>query len=93
MPSFRHHDLGNLYIQFDVKFPEKGFTEDPEHFEMLKKILPASAPTVAPPAETMTESVDLEDVDPHSQNRAGVMDEDDEDGHPGGAERVQCASQ
>ena len=24
MPSMRHHDFGNLYIQFDVKFPPKG---------------------------------------------------------------------
>lgn len=94
MPSFRHHDCGNMYVQFDVKFPEKGFTQDPAAFEALKNILPASsAKVIAPPAETMTEAVDLEDVDPSQQARAGAVDEDDEDGHPAGAERVQCASQ
>jgi len=95
MPSYRHHDCGNMYVQFDVKFPEKGFTEDPAAFEMLKSILPASKTAVAPPKETMTEIVDLEDVDPSQQARAAGQagEEDDEDGHPGGAERVQCASQ
>jgi DnaJ family protein A protein 2 len=95
MPSFRHHDCGNMYVQFDVKFPEKGFTEDPAAFEALKTIIPASKTQVAPPKETMTEIVDLEDVDPSQQARASgtAMDEDDEDGHPAGAERVQCASQ
>lgn len=95
MPSYRHHDFGNLYVQFDVKFPEKNFTADPAAFEALKAILPPSKTMVAPPAETMTETVDIEDVDPSQQARAqGAtgMDEDDEDGHPGG-ERVQCASQ
>ncbi len=95
MPSYRHHDFGNMYVQFDVKFPEKNFTEDPAEFEALKSILPSNKQAIAPPAETMTEVVDLEDVDPSQQARAtgGAMDEDDEDGHPAGAERVQCASQ
>lgn len=96
MPSYRHHDFGNLYVQFEVKFPEKNFTTDPAEFEALKKIIPSSnIATVVPPAETMTEAVDIEDVDPSQQARAHgatAMDEDDEDGHPGG-ERVQCASQ
>lgn len=95
MPSYRHHDFGNLYVQFDVKFPDKNFTADPAAFEALKNILPPSKTAIQPPAETMTETVDIEDVDPSQQARAqGAtgMDEDDEDGHAGG-ERVQCASQ
>lgn len=96
MPSYRHHDFGNLYVQFDVKFPQKNWTADPLAFESLKAILPAQATTTAPPAETMTEIADLEDVDASQQARAmgaSAMDEDDEDGHPAGGERVQCASQ
>ncbi|EXF81527.1 DnaJ domain-containing protein [Colletotrichum paranaense] len=96
MPSPRHHDFGNLYIQFNVKFPEKGWTEDPAAFEALQKLLPAPSLQTVPPPEAMTEPADLEDLDNSSQARvfggAGGMDEDDEDGHPG-AERVQCASQ
>lgn len=96
MPAPRHHDLGNLYIQFNVKFPEKGWTSDPEAFEHLRKILPPPAVQNIPPTEAMSEPVDLEDPDT-SGSRAfgggGAMEEDDEDGHPHGAERVQCASQ
>ena len=94
MPSFRHHDFGNMYVQFDVTFPQKNWTSDPAAFDALKAILPAQNPAIPPPAETMTEVADLEDVDPGQQSRATgatAMDED-EDGHPGG-ERVQCASQ
>ena len=96
MPSPRHHDFGNLYIRFNVKFPEKNWTDDPTAFESLRKILPGPEVLAQPPAEAMTEPADLEDLDNSSQSRVfnsgGGMDEDDEDGHPGG-ERVQCASQ
>ena len=95
MPSFRHHDFGNLYIQFDVKFPEKNWTVDEKHFEQLKAILPPPSEKAAPPPDVMTESVDLEDIDASQQARAAGhahMEDDDEDGH-GGGERVQCASQ
>ncbi|KAJ4422142.1 Type I HSP40 co-chaperone [Gnomoniopsis sp. IMI 355080] len=96
MPSYRHHDFGNLYIQFDVKFPEKGWTSDEEAFEMLRKILPSPALQNTPPPDAMTEPADLEDPDT-SGARAfggeGGMDDDDDEGGPAGAERVQCASQ
>lgn len=96
MPSFRHHDRGNLYIQFNVKFPEKAWTADEAAFESLRSILPAPALQNIPPPDAMTEPADLEDPD-HSGARAfggeGGMDEDDEEGGPAGAERVQCASQ
>ena len=98
MPSYRHHDTGNMYIQFTVKFPERSWTSDPEAFESLRKILPAPTLLSTPPAESMSEPADLEDVDTKSGASAfggangGEMDEDDEDGHPH-AERVQCASQ
>lgn len=96
MPSYRHHDFGNMYIQFDVKFPAKNWTADPAAFDLLKAVLPPSPQTSIPPAETMTEIADLEDVDAGQQARAtgrGGMDDEDEDGHPAGGERVQCASQ
>ncbi|KAL2290771.1 hypothetical protein FJTKL_14754 [Diaporthe vaccinii] len=96
MPSYRHHDHGNLYIQFNVKFPEKGWTADEAAFEQLRKILPSPSVQNVPPAEAMTEPADLEDPDTNAGARAfgggEGMDEDDEDGHPQ-AERVQCASQ
>ncbi|KAG9238784.1 hypothetical protein BJ875DRAFT_367117 [Amylocarpus encephaloides] len=93
MPSYRHHDNGNLYVKFDVRFPQKGFTSDPAAFDVLKSILPSLKTTIVPPKETMTETVDFEDVDPSHQARSSAtgMDEEDEEGQ--GGERVQCASQ
>ena len=94
MPSFRHHDFGNLYIQFDVKFPDK---TELRNLELLEQVLPPRKQQYLPPsADVMNEDYDLEDVDPRQQSRAhgatGV-DEEDEDGVPHGAERMQCASQ
>jgi DnaJ homolog subfamily A member 2 len=93
MPSLRHHDFGNLYIQFDVKFPDK---TQLQNLELLEQVLPARMQQKLPPADGMVEDFDLEDVDPRHQARAqgaGGLDDDDEDGIPAGAERVQCASQ
>lgn len=97
MPSPRHHDMGNLYISFNVKFPDKNWTEDPAHFEGLRNLLPPPSVGTIPPPDAMTEVADLEDIDHKGKVKgfggASEMDEDDEDGHPHGAERVQCASQ
>lgn len=94
MPSFRHHDFGNLYIQFNVKFPKK---EDMGEVELLEKVLPPRIAQPQPPADSMVDDYELQDVDQGSQARAqgaaGGFDDDDEDGMPHGAERVQCASQ
>lgn len=105
MPSYRHHDFGNLYIQFDVKFPERitGPGDEPnapmseEQIKALESVLPrgtVAGPT--PPPDAMTEDFQLDDVDPtreqaRARGMAGMEDEDDEMG--GGGERVQCASQ
>lgn len=93
MPSFRHHDFGNLYIQFDVKFPAR---DDLRQLELLEQVLPPRPRQIQPPSDAMIEDFDLEEVDPRGQARAqGVVgtDEDEEDGVPRGAERMQCASQ
>ncbi|PWW78788.1 hypothetical protein C7212DRAFT_156115 [Tuber magnatum] len=91
MPSYRHHDYGNLYIQFDVKFPPDHFN-DPMKIAMLESILPPrNLPEIS--VDAMVDDVILEEVDQSQQARvsANAM-EDDEDPHQG-AERVQCASQ
>ena len=90
MPSHRHHDFGNLFIQFDVKFPEKNWTTNPEHFEALKSILPPTVQPITPPIDVEAEQADLEDMDPQSQSRAahGMGDDDDDmDGGPQNGER------
>lgn len=93
MPSFRHHDFGNLYIQFDVKFPDKS---ELKNLELLEKVLPPRMNQKLPPTDSMVEDYDLEDVDARGHDRArgaaGLGDEEDDDVPPG-AERMQCASQ
>lgn len=95
MPSFRHHDYGNLYIQFDVKFPEK---DQLQNLELLEKVLPPRMEMPQAPSDAMVDDFELQGVDEsessqaRAQGAAGVMDEDDDDVPPG-AERVQCASQ
>lgn len=93
MPSLRHHDFGNLYIRFDVKFPPG---DKMRHLELLENVLPPRPRQNIPPADAMIEDFDLEEVDPRGQARAqGAAggEEEEEDGMPHGAERMQCASQ
>ena len=95
MPSMRHHDFGNLYIHFDVKFPPADFNT-PDKIQMLEHILPPRREVEQPPVDAMVEDFALENVDQSGQRRAqGAthMEEDDEDGIPQGGERMQCASQ
>ncbi|KAG8527053.1 uncharacterized protein KY384_008482 [Bacidia gigantensis] len=95
MPSYRHHDFGNLYIQFDVKMPSSNFNSV-EKIQMLESILPPRKEQAPPPGDAMLEDYMLEDVDASGQRRAQgavSLDDEDEDGVPPGAERMQCASQ
>lgn len=103
MPSYRHHDFGNLYVQFDVKFPERlsgppdadGYPTplSPAQIQALESVLPPRMPQQIPPPEAMTEDYQLEKVDPmrEGERAARATEEDDEDMQ--GGERVQCASQ
>lgn len=97
MPTYRHHNFGDMYIKFNVKFPEKGWITDPAAFDALRTLLPPPAVQNVPPTDAMTEVATLEDVDQQPAARAfggsNAMSDDDEDGHPQGGERVQCASQ
>ena len=99
MPSYRHHNFGNLYIQFDVKFPthlggEDGSPLTPEDIAALERILPPRISETPLPENAMTEDYNLEEIDQtrEAARARGVAEEDDDDMHPGG-ERVQCASQ
>lgn len=63
---------------------------------MLEQILPPRKSQAMPPSDAMIDDFPLEEVDQSGQRRAqGAtnMDEDEEDGVPQGAERMQCASQ
>jgi DnaJ family protein A protein 2 len=88
MPSFRHHENGDLFVQFNVVFPEK---LEAEQMTLLEKSLPKR-----PAAPALDKGKHLEEVtlaEPNDRQRRQAyhgdeMDEDeDEDGRPG----VQCA--
>ncbi|KAI1285453.1 DnaJ -like protein subfamily A member 2 [Halotydeus destructor] len=98
MPMYRNpFEKGNLYIKFDVEFPENQFATK-EQLESLEKLLPPrpSAPVVNLQDENVTE-VNLHDYDASQQRSNGRQggraeyDSDDEQqqGHGPG---VQCAS-
>jgi DnaJ family protein A protein 2 len=102
MPSYRHHDFGNLYIQFDVKFPEvltsaDGAPMTDEQKAALESVLPPRSPQNVPPPDAMTEDFSLDKVDPNRESaraqRGGMGEDDDDEMHGAGGERVQCASQ
>ncbi|KAK9464136.1 uncharacterized protein V1516DRAFT_669645 [Lipomyces oligophaga] len=89
MPSYRHHNRGNLYIQFEVEFPGDNFTTA-DKLALLESVLPAR-PELGLPADAMVEDVVLADIDPSSQ--AGSMGPEDEEEEEGGEPRAQCTSQ
>jgi DnaJ homolog subfamily A member 2 len=100
MPSYRHHDYGNLYVQFDVKFPANllGPNGEPMSDEArmaLESVLPPRNIDNKIPDDAMVEDYTLENIDVTREGaraHGAAMDDDDEDGH-GHGERVQCASQ
>lgn len=94
MPQYRNpFEKGDLYIKFDVQFPDNNWIS-PDKLNELEDLLPtrAEAPIVSGDAE----EVDLQDYDV-SQGSSGGRREayndssDDEGGHHGPG--VQCAHQ
>ncbi|KAF9100211.1 Type I HSP40 co-chaperone [Mortierella sp. GBA35] len=94
MPTERHHDFGNLYIQFEIEFPTANWT-DLAKIEQLRAILPPAPALPALAQGAHIEEVSLTEMDPRQKARAeqGHMGgDDDEDGAHGGP-GVQCAQQ
>ncbi|KAG9786614.1 Mitochondrial protein import protein mas5 [Exophiala dermatitidis] len=91
MPTYRHHDFGDLYVQFDVKFPDK---TELQNIHLLESVLPPRMQQKLPPPDSMVEDFEMNEVDArqHARAHGAQLDEDDDD-VPQGAERVQCASQ
>lgn len=91
MPTQRHHDYGNLYVQFEVEFPSPNWTT-PENIAKLEGILPARKP-LPNVAGAEVEEVTLSVLDANQQRSAnrgmGAEEEEEENAGPG----VQCAQQ
>ncbi|OLL26448.1 Mitochondrial protein import protein mas5 [Neolecta irregularis DAH-3] len=97
MPVQRHHNNGQLYIRFDVEFPDPYWTKT-QTISLLESILPPRKTDIhLPPKKAVVDEVVLGNVDPMQQARArgaangdskmDVDDGDEEGGQPG----VQCA--
>lgn len=96
MPALRHHTLGNLYVTFEVEFPDVEWTQDKERLQALEAILPSRKTLASAPKGAAVEEVMLSHMDAAQQQRAAHaaangMDEDDEEG--GAGPQVQCANQ
>jgi len=89
MPSKRHHEPGDLFVKFSVKFPDH---IDPVAVTFLEKALPTRKPIDKFPKHVLMEEVDLDEVD--ARSKAHTMQDDPMDGeYQDGEPRVQCANQ
>ncbi|CAJ0591957.1 unnamed protein product [Cylicocyclus nassatus] len=94
MPQRRHHDLrGNLYVKFDVAFPNDHFLEDDTKYKMIETAFPPVRKVAYP---SNCEEVSLMEYDEkrYRGGRGGgqAYEEDGSDeemGHHG--PQVQCA--
>ncbi|CAG8678056.1 11038_t:CDS:2, partial [Ambispora leptoticha] len=95
MPSYRHHNYGNLLIKFDIEFPEPHWTS-PANIAKLEEILPKRPTLDLDLQNDSIEDLTLQDLSIDEQQKAahilanGVEDDDDEESHGHG---VQCAQQ
>ncbi|OCF71658.1 chaperone regulator [Kwoniella mangroviensis CBS 8886] len=88
MPSYRHHELGDLYVRLNVVFPD---TIPVNVIPKLEEALPKRKDIQKFPKKIHMDEVTLEEPNDRQRRSAASdgddMDEDDEDGRPG----VQCA--
>jgi len=95
MPSYRHHEMGDMYVTLSVAFPE---TLPLDKLALLEQVLPARRALPKLKNEADVEDVLMDDVDErearnakgsHQHGNGMDTDEDDGEGGPG----VQCAQQ
>ncbi|GBN83757.1 Mitochondrial protein import protein MAS5, partial [Araneus ventricosus] len=95
MPVYKNpFERGNLYIKFNVTFPDNHFT-DVNNLKILERFLPPR-PVFEMPTHENVEEVDLHDYDPDayrgaSSSRSEAYDSDDDERCRGPG--VQCAHQ
>jgi len=103
MPRHRDpSDRGNLFIDFDVVFPEKDFLAHEKLPELIKLLPPRQEIMDIPDGENGEEieechlvELDQSEAGPGASHATYADDSDDEEGHRGhpGGPGVQCATQ
>lgn len=88
MPSYRHHEMGDLYVRITVNFPQ---SIDPNVISHLEKALPARKKIATIPKKTHVDEVTLEEPNDRQRKQAQNGDEMDEDDDERGGPGVQCA--
>jgi DnaJ homolog subfamily A member 2 len=86
MPSQRHHEMGDLYVKFSIKWPEH---VDPSKIHLLEEVLPSRRSLPKYPRGTLVEEAEMSDVDPRQERAMQEESMDEDEGEP----RVQCANQ
>jgi len=86
MPSQRHHEMGDLYVNISIKWPEH---IDPSKIHLLEQVLPPRKPLPKLPKNVLSEEVEMSDVDPRQERVMQEDNMDEDDTEP----RVQCANQ
>jgi len=90
MPSYRHHEMGDLYIRIAVNFPP---SIEPSVIPLLEQALPARNKIASIPKKTHVDEVTLEEPNDRQRRAAANGDEMDEDEDERGGGGVQCAQQ
>ncbi|CAH1978041.1 unnamed protein product [Acanthoscelides obtectus] len=95
MPIYKNpFEKGNMYISFNIKFPENHFTTE-ENLKLIETLLPPR-PSFEMPQGEQVEEVDLQDFDPNDRSsysgRGEAYASDDEE-HFHGGPGIQCANQ
>ena len=88
MPSYRHHELGDLYIRISVKFPE---AIDVNTIPMLEAALPPRQDMQKFGKKIHVDEVTLEEPNDRQRRSAANGDEMDEDDDERAGPGVQCA--
>jgi len=98
MPIYRNpFEKGNLYIKFEITFPDKNFI-DASQIKALEALLPPRPPAPALPEGEHVEEVTLVDFEgaegaEGGARRGEAYDDDGEDEQQPGVNRMQCAHQ
>lgn len=91
MPSQRHHEHGDLFVKFHVKFPE---SLDPQAFPLLERALPPREPLPKMEKNIVVDEAMLSELDARQQQESSRADYDDAmDEDEAGEPKVACTQQ
>ena len=88
MPSQRHHEPGDMFVKFSVKFPD---AIDSSAVALLERALPSRKSIEKFGKQIHLEEVELDE--PDARSRAHAMQDESMDEDRDSEPRVQCANQ